>query len=85
MSIKVISVRRGWFYHKVRFKANKLHEYHIGTFIGDKTFYMNDGDEVTLQMSKDDMWEIGDKVKSLGSLVTVSNQTKFYWDWSYNR
>lgn len=85
MSIKVVGVRRGWIYDKVRFRANKLHEATFGTLIGDKTFYMEEGDEVTLRMSKDDMWEVGEKAKSLAHLITPHNQTKFYWDWSYNR
>lgn len=81
MAIRVRAVRRGVFWDKVQFQATKRHEAYFDTLLGEKVFWMNKGDIVTLRMSKDIMWEVGDQARSLSVLITSCNQTKFYWDW----
>lgn len=82
MSIVCVAVRPGLFKDRVKFCAYNDHEAVFGTFFGDKVFYMKKGDFVTLKMSKNDMWEVGDEVKSLVRLVNMSNQTNFCWKWA---
>ncbi len=82
MAIVVRAIRHGIFFDKVQFQATKRHEAYLDTFIGEKVFYMNEDECITLRMSKDDFWEVGDKAKSLSVLITSNNQTKFSWDWA---
>jgi hypothetical protein len=82
MAIYVRAVRHGIFWDKVQFVATKHHEAYFETLIGEKVFWVNKGDCVTLRMSKDDFWEVGDRARSLSALITCHNQTKFPWDWA---
>lgn len=81
MSLEVVAVKSGWFTDKVKFKAKKNCRYRVGTFFGDKIFFLNEGSTIVLTMSKNDMWEIGETT-SLANLVTLNNQYKFPWDWA---
>lgn len=81
MSLVVTGVRSGLFFDKVRFQANCYHECVFGSMLGDKVFYLNQGDAITIRRSKDDMYQVGQLIDHLGSLITMSNQTKFPWFW----
>jgi hypothetical protein len=81
MAIKAIKVRRGLFKDKVQFQATENTTATFDTFIGKKQFFMDKGDLITLKVVKDDMWEVGDKAKSLYALITSWNQDKFSWRW----
>jgi hypothetical protein len=84
MAIKVVGVRQGIFFDKVRFRATKYHDVTFGTLMGDKTFFMEKGNEITLRMSKNDMWKVDDKANGLESLLKMNNQYKFPWFWTEN-
>lgn len=81
MALICIGVRRGIFWDKVRFRASKEHTATFFTMMGDRTYYVEENEEFTLRMSKDDMWEIGDKTKQLHKLITSLNSYKFSWYW----
>lgn len=83
MSIIAKRVKKGIFFDKVQFEANILEKASFETFFGTKIFYLDKNDTVTLSVSKDKMWEPGDKAKSLAALITSGNQTKFPWYWKY--
>lgn len=81
MALICIGVRRGLIWDKVRFKANKKHTATFFTMMGDKTYYVEEDQEFTIRMPKDDMWEVGNKTKKLSTLITNFNSHKFYWYW----
>lgn len=81
MAIECIGVRSGIIFDNVCFRATKQHEAIFGTLMGDKVFWVAKNEEFTLKMSKDEMWERGDRAKSLAALITNFNQHKFSWEW----
>ena len=79
--IVVIGVRSGFIWDKVRFRAMEKSEEIVGHLLGTKRFWINKNQSVTVRMSKNEMWEVGDKVDDLSKLLTINNQLKFNWDW----
>ena len=77
-----MGVRSGLIFDKVRFRATKFHKATYETIMGTKVFYVEEDEEFTLKMSKDEMWKNGDKAKNLNVLITNINQFKFNWYWS---
>jgi hypothetical protein len=82
MAIECIDVRSGIIFNKVRFRATKNHQAIYGTLMGDKVFLVSKGEEFVLKMSKNEMWEKGDKARNFGGLITNFNQFKFNWYWA---
>ena len=82
MSLRVTGVRQGWLWDKVKFTAEEKHLARFGSVFGDKVFWIGKDNSVTLRMSKNDMWEVGDKTEDLTSIITMHNQDKFNWKWA---
>ena len=83
MKIHVIDIKEGWIWNTVVFEANEYTDSVYETILGNKIFWMNAGDIVSLKMSKKDHWVIGQGVRSLSWLITTTNQFKFKWAWYY--
>jgi hypothetical protein len=81
MAIECIGVRPGIIFDKVRFRATKKHQAIYSTLMGDKVFWVSKGEEFVLKMSKNDMWEKGDRARNFSCLITSFNQHKFSWYW----
>lgn len=81
MAIKCVGVRNGLIWDKVRFKATKTHKAEFSTMLGDKVFYVEEGQEFCVRRPKSEMWEKGDKASCFTALITSLNQHQFNWYW----
>lgn len=81
--IEVIRVKHCLLWDRVLFRATCYEEVICDTFLGKKVFWMEEGECVSLKMSKKHMFEKGDYYEWLGSILTTNNQLNFSWDWVY--
>jgi hypothetical protein len=75
----VKKIRSGWFRDQVKLYASEFQEATFGGMLGSKTFWINEGDTVTMRLPKSWMLEEGEEI-SLERLV-MYNQDKFGWHW----
>ena len=79
--MKVISIeKRGWLKDTIIFRAIGFEECILGSFMGDKKFWVLPDRNMRIKVPKDWCLQYGDNVR-LGSLV-MEDQNQFLWDWA---
>lgn len=62
------------------FEAQEDQSASFGTFMGDKTFWVNKGDRARIRVKKSDCLEVGDEINF--AWIVRRNQDAFTWNWN---
>lgn len=78
--MEVLAIEKKWFFYYIKFYATKYEEVVCETMLGDKMFYVEEGEVIELRMNKNNILIPGDEIP-ISSLITEKNQHQFKWEW----
>ena len=84
MTIRVSNIEKGLLWDNVTFTADRLHTSGFMTMFGEKIFFMERDESVTLKIGKNHFYIVDDDAH-LDDLVTMWTQHKFSWNWNEQR